>query len=157
MSISLTKVSGQKVTTLSITDQTGKLTSRDANYSYVDSLVNDCLAKIDLCQSGEIFVFNVNVTYQSFDTNNEANSCNMNPNYGRVVLYSSGGDSAYTPGGVYLHQVGVRGDYYIELGFTYRAQMYTIKVCYKKTFSNPLSLALMTWFYFYSSISITGP
>lgn len=112
-------------TVLSITDQTGKLTSRDTTYSYLDTLVNDCLRKIDTCDNGEIFVFNLTVSYQNIiDETSDTSS-----NYGRTVLFSSGGDSPYTPGGVFLHQFAIRGENYIELGITYQSQIYSIKVC----------------------------
>lgn len=110
---------------LSITDQTGKLTSRDATYSYVDTLTNDCLHKIDTCDNGEILIFNVTVDYRTAATSDKSDTSSA---FGRTVLYSSGGDSCYTPGGVYLHQYAVRGDNYVELGFTYRSLVFSTKV-----------------------------
>lgn len=101
-------------TTLNIREQ-DKMAIIDANYSYVDTFINDCLHKIDLCESGQIVVFNVSVSYTSSSHN-------------RVVLYTSGGDSPYTPGGVYLHQIAIRGDFYLELGIGYRLNIFTTKV-----------------------------
>jgi hypothetical protein len=34
---------------------------------------------------------------------------------GRQILASSGGDSRFTTGGFYLHQINIRGDNHLEL------------------------------------------
>lgn len=110
--------------TLSITEQTGKLTSSDSAYFYLDTLVNDCLHKIDSCDGGKILVFNFSLAYQEPQSIASGSSLTS----GRTVLFSSGGDSPYSTGGVFLHQYVIRGDKYLELGVSYDTQIYSIKV-----------------------------
>lgn len=80
---------------------------------------------MDFCDSGKILVFNITVVYPAYDGTDQIDTSLW---FGRTVLYSSGGDSVYGLGGVYAHQVSSRGDNYIELGISYRSNIFSIKV-----------------------------
>lgn len=94
----------------------------DSNYSYTDSYFNPCLNKIETC-NGFSLVFNLSLVYQDMDDKTD-----MGYNYGRIVLFSTGGDSSYATGGIYLHQVNVRGENYLELALTLYKDIYLSKV-----------------------------
>ena len=86
--------------------------TKDSFFYYMDSYINDCLSDIELCSSGFTLVFNISLT--NIDEPKEKfDSSYLN---GRKVLASTGGDSRFTPGGFYMHQVNVRSDNYLEIG-----------------------------------------
>jgi hypothetical protein len=64
-------------------------------------------------------------------------STNFDTSYGngRTVLASSGGDSPFSNGGFYLHQVNVRNDRYLEVGVSFRQDLYSTRL-YLDTINN---------------------
>lgn len=105
-------------------NSTAQLLTKDTDYLYLDTYINNCLARVDSCQNGFTVAFNLNVLYQTTKTSSQ----DSNFNNGRVVLASSGGDSPFSNGGFYLHQVNIRGENYLELGVSLRNQLYSTKV-----------------------------
>lgn len=110
-------------------NSTSQPLSRDANYFYLDTYINSCLAKVDACVNGFTVAFNLNLVYQASSATNQMDSSFNN---GRVVLVSSGGESTFSNGGFYLHQVNIRGENYLEFGVSTRSQLFATKVNYKK-------------------------
>lgn len=89
----------------------------DQSYGLVDMYLNDCLYKINLCENGTTIVFNLSLNFNR-----------MVGNSGKTVLFSSGGDSPYSHGGFYLHQINKRGEKYVEFGYALYANLYSTKV-----------------------------
>lgn len=107
--------------------------TKDVNYFYYDSYINNCLGHIESCQNGFTVVFNLSLA------NDEAAAASkyLDTSYsnGRTVLASSGGDSAFSNGGFYLHQVNVRKDRYLEVGVSIRKDLYSTRL-YLDTVNN---------------------
>lgn len=99
------------------------LAYQDDKYTYKDSYFDTCLNKISVCRNGTTWVFNLNLLYPV-----KNDKTNTGYNYGRTVLFSSGGDSPYTTGGHYLHQINARGEDYIEFGLSVQNTIFQSKV-----------------------------
>ena len=91
-----------------------KYFSNDSSYAYVDTYVSTCMDKLMSCSSGGLAI---NITVYESDEP-------------LVVLISSGGDSPYSPSGLYLHQYNVNGYKYMEFGITVYDLVYSVKVGY---------------------------
>lgn len=104
-------------------DLTSLVTS-DETYSYVDTYINTCLNKFDTCSQGVTLVMNVTVVEDAGMNSKDETGYS----YGRVAIISSGGDSPYTWGGFYLHQLTARGDFYLEFGLSLFGDLYTTQV-----------------------------
>jgi hypothetical protein len=91
-----------------------KQVTQNNSQGMLDLSINDCLYNISLCDAGVTLIFNVTLVFTNDD---------------RTVLFSTGGDSTYSPGGFYLHQVNTRGDKYLEFGYALQDGLTTVKVC----------------------------
>jgi hypothetical protein len=110
--------------------QLNQFLTKDTTYYYMDSYTSPCLDSTARCEAG--FGLMVNLTLVDFP------SAIANPNEfnDRAVLVSSGGDSPYSIGGFYLHQISMYGEKYLEFGVSIRLQLYVVKVTGRKTFKN---------------------
>lgn len=106
-------------------NSTSQPLTKDANYFYLDTYINSCLARLDSCVNGFTLALNISVAYQQSSTT--ASVMDSSFSNGRVVLLSSGGDSSFS-NGFYLHQVNVRGENYLEFGVSVRNQLFSAKV-----------------------------
>ncbi len=94
-------------------NSSGLLSVRESFFR-LDSYVDVCLNKFERCDNGFTVLFNVSLSFLLQD--------------GLVVLASSGGDSPYTLGGFYLHQIKKYGENYIEFGIGARTRHFISKV-----------------------------
>ena len=104
--------------------------TKDANYYYLDTYINNCLARIDSCQNGFTLSFYLNASQQQA---NNVDAMDTSFSNGRVTLASSGGDSPYSFGGFYLHRVNVRDEKFLEFGVSVREQLYSTRVSHNLT------------------------
>lgn len=98
----------------------------DPRFTFIDSYFNNCLSKIDYCFNGMAGSFNLTVLYSQMNEKYDASY-----NYGRLVLFSSGAESPYSRGGIYLHQINVRGEEYLQLGITHHGDLFTSDIYLK--------------------------
>jgi hypothetical protein len=97
---------------------------KDNAYYYMDSYTSPCLDSTLRCEAG--FGLMVNLTLVE-----PAGSISSPNTYNdKIVLISSGGDSAYSAGGFYLHQYMTYGEKYLEFGVTVRLHLYVVKVTF---------------------------
>jgi len=108
--------------------------TKDASYYYLDTYINTCLGRIDSCSNGFTVVFNLSLAFNQA-AKASLNSFDTSYTNGRIVLASSGGDSPFSNGGFYLHQINVRNDKYLEVGVSNRNDLYSTRV-YLDTVSN---------------------
>ena len=106
----------------------GSLTTYDEKFAYIDTYLNPCLNKLAACANGFILVVNVTLVSQNVVDKNEYG---YGYSFGRLSILTSGGDSPYSHGGFYLHQVSSRGDNYIEFGLSLYENLYTTNVSSK--------------------------
>ena len=103
--------------------------TRDDSYYYLDTYINDCLSQIGYCENGFTLVFNLSMLMsaqaKALTSADQYDSSYFN---GRRVVASSGGESSFTAGGFYLHEVNVRGDNYYELGVRAFEKLFTKNV-----------------------------
>lgn len=95
----------------------------DSKFTFIDSYFNNCISKIDYCSNGMVGSFNLTLLFTNMNEKTDAGY-----NYGRLVLFSSGGDSPYSRGGIYLHQINVRGEEYLQFGLSYHGNVYTSNI-----------------------------
>ncbi|CAF0709342.1 unnamed protein product [Brachionus calyciflorus] len=96
----------------------------DPHFTYFDSYFNNCISKIDYCSKGITGAFILTILY----SDNFEGISDAGYDYGRIVLYSTGAESPYSRGGVYLHQINVRGDNFLEFGLTQYDNLYTTRI-----------------------------
>lgn len=99
--------------------------TKDANYYYLDTYINNCLARIDSCTNGFTLSFYLNASQPQSKSTDLLDTSYGN---GRVTLASSGGDSPYSFGGFYLHRVSIRDEKFIEFGVSFREKLYSSRV-----------------------------
>ncbi|RNA02528.1 hypothetical protein BpHYR1_023185 [Brachionus plicatilis] len=102
------------------------INGQNSKFTYIDSYFNNCLSKIDYCSNGLFGSFNLTILYPTMNGKRDAGY-----NYGRLVLFSSGGESPYSRGGIYLHQISVRGEEYLQFGLTYHDNLYSTNIYLK--------------------------
>ena len=96
-------------------NSSGFLSVKGLNFR-LDSYGDVCLNKFEKCENGFTLIFNINLVYLNQD--------------GVKLIASSGGDSAYTLGGFYLHQVRSLGENYLEFGVGTQTKLFASKVRY---------------------------
>ena len=102
---------------IDLKSNTSGLLSVKGSFFRLDSYVDSCLNKFERCDNGFTVLFNISLTFPTED--------------GMTVLASSGGDSSYTFGGFYLHQIRNYGENYLEFGVSTQTRLFQTKVYLK--------------------------
>lgn len=102
--------------------------TRDGSFYYMDTYINDCLSQIEYCENGFTLVFNLSMVWSDQAKATSTHEYDSSYFNGRRVVASSGGESSFTAGGFYLHEVNVRGDHYYELGVRAFDRLFTKNV-----------------------------
>ncbi len=92
---------------------TGLLSVKGLSFR-LDSYADACLYKFEKCENGFSLLLNISFVSLNHDGTN--------------LLISSGGDSSYTSGGFYLHQIKSSTENYLEFGLGIQANLYISKV-----------------------------